>query len=120
MSPKSLVIHSHGLSSRRGSCWSGESQNNVGPSLEDLVGDVKLPVDRLQKHALVVVDLGSPQSRHFAPGLGRVVAVLQILGRKDESCQKHATTALHTTQHRAISWLLHSKVMFWHMRLDED
>jgi len=50
------------LARRWGKLRGREAQHNIGPSLENAVGDVKLPVDTLEEGALVHVDLGRLQA----------------------------------------------------------
>jgi hypothetical protein len=54
-------------------------ENYVGPSLEDLVNDMHLPIDCVEKSDFVLVDLLSVKPRNLAPGPGRIVSILKIL-----------------------------------------
>jgi hypothetical protein len=81
---------------------------------------VQLPLHSLEESHLVCVDLANRQARHLTPGLRRVVAVLQILGRQDESGQEHAATALQSPMGSGVMRLLHGEVMLGHVRLDHD
>lgn len=95
-------------------------ENNLSPPSEDLIGDVQLPVDGEEKGNLVLVDLLDVEARNLAPGPGRVVSVLQILGRKDQGREEHAPAALKSSVSVAVLILLHSKATLGNVRLDED
>ncbi len=78
------------------------TQHEIGPALKDALGDVQAPVDGLEEGHLVGVDLVRAQSRDLAPGAGRVVAILQVLGGQDQGGQEHAPTTLERPHGRAI------------------
>jgi len=99
--------------------WSSVFQNNVRPSLEDCFWDMQAPTNGTQEETLVAVNLHCSQSRHLAPRLRRVVAVLQILGGQDEGSQEHASATLHGAQRRTVDRLLHGSIMRWDMGSDE-
>jgi len=98
----------------------GKSQNDIGPPLEDVVRNVQLPVDTLEKGSLVHVDLGGLQARHLAPCLGRIVAVLQVFRSEDQCGEKHTSAALQSSHGWRIRKLFLCKVAFWHMRHDQN
>jgi hypothetical protein len=75
-------------------CWRGVLEDNISPALKDRLGDVQLPVDGAEEGHLVHVDLERTQAGDLAPCSSGVVAILEVLRRKDESGQKHAATAL--------------------------
>lgn len=115
----SLLVPGLGDTARGGGRWRGSVlQYNLGPTLEDVVGDVELPVDGQQESDLVLVDLVGVETRDLAPGASRVVSVLEILGGQDQSGEEHATTALQGAAGLAIVGLLHGEVVLRHMRLD--
>lgn len=95
-------------------------ENNFGPSSENLISDVELPVDSKEKGDLVLVDLLDVEARDLAPGTCRVVAVLKILGSKDQGREEHAPAALKRSVSEPILVLLHSKATLGNVRLDED
>jgi hypothetical protein len=76
-----LLGHDLGNSSRRRRARRRRRvlENNIGPSLEDLIDDMHLPVDCVKKSDFVLVDLLSVKSRNLAPGPGRIVSILKIL-----------------------------------------
>lgn len=95
-------------------------EHNISPSLEDLIGDVELPVDSKEKSDLVLVDLMSVEPRNLAPSPSRVVPVLEILGGQDQSREEHAAATLERAIGMSILGLLSSKVVSRDMRLDEN
>jgi hypothetical protein len=95
-------------------------KNDIGPSLEDLIGNMHLPVDSKQESNFVLVNLFSSESRDLAPGARRIISVLKILGGKDQSSKKHATAALECAVSMSVHRLFHCEIMFRHMRLDEN
>lgn len=78
------------------------------------------PVDREEEGHLVLVDLEGVQAGNLAPGAGRVVAVLKVLGGEDERSQEHAATALERADGVDVVGLLHGEVMAGDVRFDED
>lgn len=95
-------------------------EDNVGPSLEDLVGNMQLPINSEQERNLILVDLLSVEAGDLAPGTSRVVAVLKILGGQDECGEEHATPTLESTVGMVIVGLLHGEIVLGNMGLDED
>lgn len=80
---------------------------------------MELPVYPLKENSLVCIDLIHAESRHFAPGLGRVVTVLQILGREDERSEEHTSATHESTCSGTICTLFHGEIIHRHMRLDQ-
>lgn len=97
-----------------------ELQNDVGPALEDGIGDVEAPVDGHQERHLVLVDLVGAETADLAPRARGVVAVLQVLGGQDEGGQEHAAPALEGARSVALVRLLHGEVEAGDVGLDED
>lgn len=85
-----------------------------------MVWDVQLPVDRQEESHLILVDLLDIEARDLAPGLCRVVPVLQILGSQNQSSKEHAAPTLETRVLEAIARLFHGEVAGRDMGLDQD
>lgn len=106
---------------RRGRAWRrGVLENDFGPSLEDILRDVKVPANGKEESNLVLVDLLGVESRDLAPSASSVVSVLEILGSQDQSREKHATTTLKCAIGMSVRGLLGRKVVLGNMRLDEN
>jgi hypothetical protein len=95
------------------------TENNFLPLLPDGVGNVQLPVYSLEERHLVRVDLADLEARDLTPCASRVVAVLQILGCKNERRKEHATSTLQSTK-SSILRLGHGKIMLGQVSLDKD
>ena len=95
-------------------------QHEIGPASEDGLGHVQAPVDDVEKGHLVDVDLLGREARDLAPGAGRVVAILQVLGRQDQGGQEHAAAALQGPDRGRVVGLLHREVELGHAVLDAD
>lgn len=122
----SLPVHGllgHGLGDAAGRAGRGRRrvlENNLGPALKHVVCNVQLPVDSEEEGDFVLVDLIGIEPRNLAPGAGRVVTVLEILGGQDEGGKEHAAAALQSAVGVAILGLLHGEVVLGHMGLDEN
>ena len=81
---------------------------------------MQAPTDGLEKGHLVGVDLRGSQAGNLAPVPSRVIAILQILGRQDESGQEHPTAAMQSPGARAIVRLLLGEVHGRDTVLDAD
>lgn len=88
-------------------------ENDLGPSLESLLGNVQLPVDFAEKRSFISINFRDLESRHLAPGFRGVVAVLQVLGSQYESCKEHPSAAHES----AVGWTVHllflCEVILW-------
>lgn len=81
---------------------------------------MQVPVHSQYECHLVLVDLGCFESRDSAPGTGRVVAILQILGRQDESCEEHAATTLEGLAFSVAVGLFHGEIMARNVGSNQD
>lgn len=98
----------------------GVLENDFGPSLKDIFGDVEVPANSKEESNLVLVDLLGVESRDLAPSASSVVSVLEILGSQDQSRKKHASTTLKGAIGMSVRGLLSRKVVLGNMRLDEN
>ncbi len=93
-------------------------EHNLRPFLEDGFRNVQLPVDFAEEGPFISVDLRNLESRHLAPRLRGVIAVLHILRCQDESREEHPPP----THQSAVSWTVHllllRKVIFGDEWLD--
>ena len=78
------------------------------------------PADGAEEHQLVLVDLGGVQSGDLAPRTGRVVPVLQVLGREDQRGEEHASATLHGPAGRLPAILVRGRIGAGNVRLDLD
>ena len=85
-----------------------------------MIGNVELPIDALEEGTLVHINLGDLESRHLAPCLCRIVAILQVLRGKDQRGEEHAPAALEGSHGWRVGHLLSRKVALWHQRHDQD
>lgn len=112
-----------GIQSRRGAGRRRRGgrvlEHDLGPTLENLIGDVELPVDCKEEGDLILVDLLSPETRDLAPGTSRVVAVLEVFRSEDESGEEHTAPALQGPTFLPVIRLLHGEIMLGHVRFDE-
>lgn len=72
----------------------GKAQDDISPALENVIGNMELPVHTLEESAFVHVDLGDLESRHLAPRFCRIIAVLKVFGGENEGGEKHTPSAL--------------------------
>ena len=105
---------------RRRSRRGPKVQENPGPSLPYRVGNVQIPIDRVEEGRLVLVDLLGVKTRDLAPSASRVISVLEVLGRKNEGSEEDATTALQGTSSVVILGLFHGEILSRDVSLDED
>lgn len=76
--------------------WLGGAilHHRIRPAVVHLLGDVKVPVNgKKERHFVLIYFLGV-EPRNLAPSAGRVVSILKILGRQNESCQEHPAATL--------------------------
>lgn len=95
-------------------------QDNFCPALEDFVSDVQLPVDRQQECNFVLVDFSRVEPGNLAPGSGRVVTILKVLGSEDESSKEHAAAALKCAALLLVVGLFHGEIVLRDVGLNED
>jgi hypothetical protein len=95
-------------------------EDDVGPALENGIGDVYPPVDGKEEGHLVLVDLEGVETGNLAPSAGRVVAILQVLGGEDESGEEHAAAALEGADRVRVIGLLHGEVVIGDVWFDQD
>lgn len=115
-----LLVHLSN-SARRGRAWRrGVLENDLGPSLKDILGDVKVPADSKEEGNLVLVDLLGVESRDLAPGASSVISVLEILGGQDQGREEHATATLKGAVGMSVRRLLGGKVVLGNVGLDEN
>lgn len=81
---------------------------------------MKLPVDGKDESQLVLIDLVCCKTGDFAPGTGGIVAVLKVLGRENQSSEKHAAAALESTTLMTVVRLFHGEIVLGDMGLDQD
>jgi hypothetical protein len=81
---------------------------------------MEFPADLSEEGSLVGIDLFYRQAGHLAPGLGGVVAILQIFRSQNEGCKEHSTSAHERAVRRAFPRLFHCEVALRHEGLDQD
>jgi len=81
---------------------------------------MQLPANFFEKNPLVAIDLTDFEPGHLAPGLGGIIAILEVLRRQNERSKEHPSSAHQCAICRTIRGLLHCEVKFRDRRLDQD
>ena len=95
-------------------------EDNICPTLKNSICDVYAPVDSEEECHFVLVNFRGVQSRYLTPCPSRIVSVLEILRGENESCEKHTSSTLKGPDSSIVTGLFHRKIMFRHMRFDQD
>jgi len=81
---------------------------------------MEFPADLCKEGSLVGVDLFYWQAGHLAPGLGRIIAILQILRGQDKRSKEHSASTHESAVGRAVPRLFHCEVALRYEGLDQD